>query len=143
MRHVCNACVEYHQGVSVLGSARSYRRIVAANLEAEMDHTRMLVANEPLFYRDTMAAAFRKLRPQAEVIVAEPGDLDTEVLRLTPDLVFCSGLSEVVETRSSSWVVHYPGGQSRVEMSVGGARTGATDVELRDLVSIIDRASPA
>ncbi len=108
-----------------------------------MDHTRVLVANEPLFYRDTMAAAFRKLRPQVEVIVAEPGDLDTQVLRFAPDLVFCSGLSEVVETRSSSWVVLYPGGQSRVEMSVCGDRTQATDVELRDLVSIIDRAGPA
>ncbi len=103
-----------------------------------MNHTRVLVANEPLFYRETMAATFRKLRPQVEVIVTEPSDLDTEVMRLTPDLVFCSGLSEVVETRSPAWVVLYPGGQTQVEMSVAGARTRTADLELRDLISIID-----
>ena len=104
-----------------------------------MNHIRVLVANDPRSYRETMAAAFRKLRPRAEVVLVEPADLDAEVIRRAPNLVVCSALSEVVETRAPAWVVLYPEGRAAVCASVAGERTDAADIGLGELVALIDR----
>ena len=55
-----------------------------------MESKRVVFANEPRSYREAMAVACRVLRPEVEVILAEPADLDAEVTRLDPQLVLCS-----------------------------------------------------
>ncbi len=99
----------------------------------------IIVANDPRLYRMSLCATFRRLRPHVQVVAVEPEHLDREVACLDPSLVICSTLSESIETRSRAWVLLYPDGESRAVISLEGERTTATDVELDDLLSLIDR----
>jgi hypothetical protein len=44
----------------------------------------VLLANEPRVYRGSIAQVFRQLRPNVEVMTAEPEELEDRVLRLAP-----------------------------------------------------------
>jgi hypothetical protein len=99
---------------------------------------RILLANEPRLYRDVIAGALRAVRPHLEVIVVEPEDLDREVVRLAPDLVLCSQLTEVVETRPLAWVVLYPDMEMRAVIAIAGQRhTVDADFPFTSLLSVI------
>ncbi len=100
---------------------------------------RVLVANVPLSYRQAMAAAITALRPDIDVLLGEPEALDTEVERLFPDLVVCSHVTPLVESRVLAWVDLYPEGDRRVTISTDGRRVETDGVELQDLLSIIDQ----
>lgn len=100
---------------------------------------RVLVANAPLSYRQAMAAAITALRPDTEIILGEPEALDTEVERLLPDLVVCSHVTPLVESRVLAWVDLYPEGDRRATISMDGRRVETEGVELDDLLSIIDQ----
>jgi hypothetical protein len=100
---------------------------------------RILLANEPRSYRETLSAAFRILRPNTEVIVIDPDELDAEVERLSPQLVICSHATLDVKARSLAWVELYPEHGSESVVSVGGKRSTMAGIELGDLLSIIDR----
>jgi hypothetical protein len=105
-----------------------------------MANLRILVANEPRVYREVLAAVMQALRPQVEVSIAEPGDLDHAVARLDPHVVVSSRLSEAVQTRVLVWVMLYPEGESWAEVSIAGQRCTVADIELTCLLALIDRA---
>jgi hypothetical protein len=99
----------------------------------------ILVANEPRSYRDVIADALRVQRPHLQVIVAEPEDLDREVVRLSPNMVLCSRLTAAVETHALAWVVLYPNAETRAVISIAGhCRTVGTDLPFPHLLSVID-----
>jgi hypothetical protein len=77
------------------------------------------------------------VRPHLEVLVVEPEDLDGEVVRLAPDLVLCSQLTEVVETRPLAWVVLDPTEIRAVITIAGRPHTVAADFPFTSLLSII------
>ncbi len=68
--------------------------------------TRVLVAVDPLMYREVIAHAVRKHRPSAEVLTAEPDELDSdETTRgLAPHLVVCNRATGAVREVAVSWV---------------------------------------
>ncbi len=101
----------------------------------------IVVANEPRSYREAMAVACRVLRPEVEVILAEPQDLDAEVVRLDPQLVLCSRLTEGLRTGSRAWVVLYPGGEARAVISVAGHCVTTGDIGFAALAAVIDQAT--
>ncbi len=105
-----------------------------------MNDARVLVACELRSYRETIGAAFRMLRPAAEVFVAEADDLDAEVERLHPDLVVCTVLTPGVEESAPNWVELYPdyGASSRV--SLRGERSAIEEIQLSDLLWVLDEA---
>lgn len=98
-----------------------------------------MVANDPRAYRETLAAVVDSMRPRIEVTVVDPVDVEREFARLRPDLVIASRLSPTVEAGALSWVVLYPEGQRRVDVSVAGTRSVAGDLELPALLEIVDR----
>jgi hypothetical protein len=104
-----------------------------------MSDLRILLANEPRAYRETLAGAFRILKPNTEVFVIDPDKLNDEVERLSPQLVICSRTTPTVETRSLSWVELYPEYSSVSVVSVGGERSTIAWIELGDLLRVIDR----
>ena len=71
---------------------------------------RILAGNEPRSYREVIAVALHELRLHIAVIIVAPEDLDGAVVqrRPRPQLVQCSRLTEVVETRGLAWVLLYP-----------------------------------
>jgi hypothetical protein len=111
--------------------------------DARPTRPRVLVAHEPRAYREALAAALRALRPEAEVVVVEPQDLDGEASRRRPDLVFCSRLGEPVRSRARAWALLYPGGARRVETCVAGRRAAAADLGLAAALALLDRAAAA
>jgi hypothetical protein len=88
-----------------------------------MSDLRILLANEPRTYRETLAAAFRILKPNTEVFVIDPDKLDGEVERLSPQVVICSRTTPTVETQSLAWVELYPEYGSVSVVSVGEERS--------------------
>ena len=104
----------------------------------ESSRMRIIVANDPRCYREVLAAAFQGARPEFELITLESHELDDAILRLQPDFVVCSRVSEVVETRSAAWVLLYPDGQRLVITNVGGHRTETTDLDLEGLLSTVE-----
>ena len=105
----------------------------------DMSGLRILLANEPRSYRETLAAAFRILKPNTSVFVIDPDKLDGEVERLSPQLVICSRATPTVETRSLAWVELYPEYRSVSVISVGGEHSTISWIELADLLRVIDR----
>ena len=104
-----------------------------------MSGLRILLANEPRSYRETLAAALQILKPNTEVFVIDPDKLDSEVERLSPQLVICSRTTPTVETRSFAWVELYPEYRSASVVSVGEERSTIAWIELADLLKVIDR----
>ena len=98
------------------------------------------MANEPRAYRKGIAEVFRQLRPNVEVFEAEKEDLDSEVGRLSPDLVVCSRATARVESQVPNWVELYPCCEARSVVNLRGERTTIEEIQLSDLLSIVDRA---
>jgi len=100
------------------------------------------MANELASYRQTIALVLRELRPDVEVIEADSGTLNQQVLRFSPDLVICSRVTSVVRDRVPNWVELYPDCQPLSTFCIGGERSTADDVQLSDLLSLVDRVEP-
>jgi hypothetical protein len=101
---------------------------------------RVVVANRPAVYREVISAALELLRPSAEVFVADPEDLDRECLRLLPQFVVCSRVTETVEKTVPAWVELYRKHGPVSEVSIRGRRTILESVDLAELLDILDEA---
>jgi hypothetical protein len=104
-----------------------------------MSGLRILLANELRSYRETLAAAFRLLKPNTEVFAIDPDKLDSEVERLSPHLVICSRATPTVKTESLAWVELYPEHGTISVVNVGGECSTIDWIELADLLRVIDR----
>jgi hypothetical protein len=103
--------------------------------------TLVLLANEPRAYRESIAQVFRQLRPNVEVVTAEPDELEDRVLRLAPDMVIFSEATGLVRERVPLWVELYPGyGPGSVVGGAGEERSTVEEIQLSDLLSVVDRA---
>ncbi len=99
------------------------------------------MTNEPRSYREGIATVIRRLRPNVEVIVAEPNELDTSVKRLRPDLVVCSEATHWMRGYVHAWVELYPNNGAQSVVSVGGRCSTVEDIQLSDLLSVVDRVN--
>ena len=68
---------------------------------------RVLVANTPLMYRESLALSIQRARPNFEVLLAEPEKLNGEVESLAPHALVRD--DDGVETSSSDGVVCWVG----------------------------------
>lgn len=100
----------------------------------------VLLANEPRAYRETIAQVFRQLRPNVEVLTAEPDELEERVSRLAPEMVIFSEAAGSVRERVPIWVELYPGYGPRSVIAVGEERSTVEEIQLEDLLSVVDRA---
>jgi hypothetical protein len=101
--------------------------------------TRVLVANEPRAYREVTAEALRRLRPDVEFVLADPADLEAEVSRLLPDVVFCNRATPAVRSGVPVWLELYPDGEATSVLGRGERISKFGDIQLPDLVEIVDR----
>jgi len=104
---------------------------------------RVLIATELRSYREAVAEALQFLCPDAAIFQAESGDLDRETNRLRPDVVVCSRVTRLVECLVPNWVELYPDYAPWSVVSVRGARSTLTEIQLPDLVSVVDRSEPS
>src|SRR5918912_2832657 len=101
---------------------------------------RLLIANEPFVYREVISAALRELRPHLEIYVAEPAELNKELLRLSPRLVVCSRRTELIEREAFAWVELYPQHTYGAVVSLAGKKTTFEEMNFEILLSIVDEA---
>jgi hypothetical protein len=100
---------------------------------------RALIANEPSIYREVISAALKELRPDIEIFISEPDDLEGEFLRILPQLVVCSRPTKLVEREAPAWVELYPGGASHaVVKCLDGSRRTLPTMDFDTLLSILD-----
>jgi hypothetical protein len=102
--------------------------------------TLVVLANEPRAYRESIAQVFRQLRPNVEVMTAEPDELEDHVLRHAPEMVIFSEATGVVRERVPLWVELYPGYGPESVVGVGEERSTIEEIQLSDLLSVVDRA---
>ena len=104
-----------------------------------MSTLRIVVANEPRSYRDSLAVALRCLRAELEIMTAEPADLSAEIARLLPQLVICSWLTSAVEDQVGAWIVLPADRAAPAVISVDGERRVLAEAHLQDLVAVADQ----
>src|SRR5690348_11386920 len=98
----------------------------------------ILMANHPRSYREAIAAAVQGKRPDSTVIVIDPSDIDAALMRLAPNLVVCSHLTETIELHAAAWVVLYPDGANEALLCHTNRRATVREFNLDHLLSIID-----
>ena len=104
-----------------------------------MRKVRVLLTNEPRSYREAIALALEAVRPNAEVVTADPEDLDGKVRGFGPRLVICSRVSPLVEAEVPVWVELYTEHGPDSVVSVGGRRSTVAGMDLKDLIGVFDR----
>jgi hypothetical protein len=108
---------------------------------AQMRRLCLVVANDPRSYRETIATAIQRLRPDVEVIVVDPANLGDQVEQWRPHMV----ISSVAVARAAGcplcWVALYPAGKTQVVVNVAGQQTWARDIGLAELLAVVDRTA--
>lgn len=101
---------------------------------------RVLVALEDNYrvYRETIAAGLRILRPHDDVKDAPLGSLEEELERFDPQVVICSGHSELEQRdRRAAWVELSLDPTQLTKISVGGRHFERTNPTVGELLEII------
>lgn len=80
----------------------------------------------------------RSLRPDVEVVIAGPEELDGELERLRPDLVVCNAATPLLRDSESSWVEVLVFDGLGANVCVGGEYSTLEDPGMDDVVNIID-----
>ena len=111
-----------------------------SDMKGTPEGMRVLIANEPFVYREVISAAIKDLRPHLETYVAEPAELDKELLRLSPRLVVCSRRTELIEREAFAWVELYPQHTYGAVVSLAGKKTTFEEMHFDTLLSIVDEA---
>jgi hypothetical protein len=103
---------------------------------------RVLVANTPLMYRESLALSIRWQYPTFEVLIAEPYKLDGEVERLAPHALVRN--DDGVETWAPDGIVCWVGiiidNHLNARISVGGRISEIHDVSLDELLAALSEA---
>ena len=101
----------------------------------------VLFANEPLSYRQALAAVVKAVRQEIDTHIVSPEELDEHLVAPGRScLVICSQLTEAITTHALGWILLYPDGIPRVEINVAGNCTVNETFELDDLLTLIDLA---
>ncbi len=101
---------------------------------------RILVANTPRMYRESLALSIQKHRPDFEVLIADPKDLDGHVERLSPDALVRD--DDGIETGAPDGVVCWVGiiinNHLNARISVDGRISEIHDVSLEEFLAALD-----
>jgi hypothetical protein len=101
---------------------------------------RVLVANTPLMYRESLALSIQRARPNFEVLLAEPEKLNGEVESLAPHALVRD--DDGVDTWSPDSVVCWVGiiidDHLNARISVNGKISEIHDVSLEEFVAALD-----
>jgi hypothetical protein len=106
-----------------------------------MDGFRVLVINEPRYYREVISSAVRRFRPNIEVITREPELCDEGLISLKPDLVICSSAIPPIRAHCFAWVELYPRGEPVAVACIDGHPSIMNEPELDDFLTIIDQVA--
>ena len=101
---------------------------------------RILVAIEPLMYREVIALHFRQEHPRSEVVLASKQTLRAEAERISPHLILANEVPLELKERGVFWVEMPTGDVPVATISADGYSRTTHDVSLQDLLAVVDRA---
>ncbi len=104
-------------------------------------HMRILVAVAPTMYRETLAHAIGKDRPNDEVRIADPQALDREAASFGPHLIVCSDDASQVreEVSAPSWIViRYHDSMSASVFLDGQDTRLIQDMAIEELLGVVE-----
>lgn len=104
-----------------------------------LDRPSVVVALELRSYREAIARAIARERPQYRIVEVAPDQLVPETIRLNPAVVLSSETRPLELPGPAIWITLYPNGSRQVIIEVGGKITTQTDIELTELLAVIDR----
>jgi hypothetical protein len=111
----------------------------AALMAAAVVVVRILVAIEPLMYREVIALHFRQEHPRSEVVLASKQTLRAEAERIKPHLIVANEVPPELKERGF-WVEMPTGDMPVATISADGYSGTIHDVSLEDLLAVVDRA---
>jgi hypothetical protein len=104
---------------------------------------RILIANTPLMYRETLALAIHRHNPEFEVMIADPASLDGEAERFGPHTLVRD--DDGIEVGSLDGVVCWVGviidDHLKARISIGGKVSEIHEVSLNELLAALDEAA--
>jgi len=103
-------------------------------------HPQILVANEPLVYRDVLGSVLPRLRPSLRVLLVDPAELDAATARLRPRLVICSELTDSIRQFATTSLVLDPHDANCAILDVDGQHQVLRNLRLTDLLAAVDAA---
>ena len=102
---------------------------------------RILVTVKPRMYRETLALALHKHRPEAEVMLIPPASLDGEVKSFAPDLLVRNdndGLApEYLNAVACRIEILFSDGMG-ARINIGGRIREMEDMSVEDLLAVLD-----
>ena len=101
---------------------------------------RVLVAHSLRSCREVISTALRELRPNLKIFTADAEDLDEAFTRLSPPLVLCSRVTQLVQREAFAWVELYPEHGSESVVSICGHKRVYPEMYLDALISVLDEA---
>jgi hypothetical protein len=110
----------------------------------EPDMVRVLVTVEPRMYREAIALAVHRNRPEVEVMLVPEEDLDVQVENFAPHVLVRNDSDGVAPEELLGSVVCfmevlYTDGMA-ARVSVGGSSSTIEDATMEDLLSLVDKA---
>ena len=106
--------------------------------EGRRKRMRVMVTHSMVSYREVISFALERLRPHVETVTVEPENLDREFMSLSPQLVVCSRVTDIVERGALGWIELYPEQASESVVSLCGEWTIYPDMDLDTLLSVLD-----
>lgn len=103
-----------------------------------MDTMKVVLANNPRSYRESLMSVFQRLQPEVSFVMVDPGEVARAVQEQTPQLVVCSELNTAIETYARGWIVLPADGQSAAVMNITGELNLVANLDLAGLVDVID-----
>jgi hypothetical protein len=104
---------------------------------------RILIANTPLMYRETLALAVHRHNPDFEVMMADPASMDGEAERFGPHSLVRD--DDGIEVASPDGVVCWVGiiidDHLKARISLDGKVSEINEVSLYELLTALDEAA--
>jgi hypothetical protein len=104
------------------------------------DGFRIVIGNEPRYYRETLAEVLRALNPDLEIVLTEPASLGEEVGRGGAQVVVCSHLSPAILNKALAWILLYPDAENRAVVGLAGQERSTPGFEIADILAVIEEA---
>ena len=104
---------------------------------------RILIANTPLMYRETLALAVHRHNPAFEVMMADPASMDGEAERFSPHVLVRD--DDGIEVASPDGVVCWVGiiidDHLKARISLDGKVSEIHEVSLYELLAALDEVT--
>ncbi len=107
-------------------------------METASKYMRILIAIEPLMYRQTLAHTLSQRDPPPEIRLSTSEDLDGELEQFRPDLVICDEATQkIISSVPARVVIIYEDGLD-ARATVGNKEVEYTNISIQDMHGIVD-----